>query len=141
LTISYCFDRDIVSPWVCERAGGHPTQMGSAIGQMRDGILVAGVMYDEYTGSSISMHARIDSPRSITRRFWWMCFDYAFNQLGVKRVTGMVRETNARSNKLVSHLGGRIEAILSDYFPDGDGIVYIMRREDCRCLKLEASHG
>jgi hypothetical protein len=115
--------------------------MCSAIGQMRDGILVAGVMYDEYTGASISMHARIDSPGAITKKFWRMCFDYPFNQLKVKRITGLIKATNARSRRLVSHLGGHIEAVLSDYFPDGDGIVYIMRREDCRCLKLEANHG
>ena len=38
--------------------------------------------------------------------------------------------------KLDEHLGFERETVIKDYFPDGDGIVYIMRSENCRFLKL-----
>lgn len=132
--MNYCFDSTRVGTWVCEAAGGMCTEASRAIGLERDGLLIAGIMYDGYTGASIAMHSRCDDPRHVTRSFYWMIFDYPFNQLGVKRVTGLVSSANIRAQRTNEKLGWKRETTLSDYFPDGDGIVYVMRREDCRWL-------
>ena len=134
--IEYCFDTSIVGPWVCEKAGGIPRSDNPSIGLIKDGVLIAGMYYDGYTGSSIAMHSRCDDPRHVTKTFYWMIFDYPFNQLKVKRVTGLVSTANLAAQRVNEKLGWKRETTLSDYFPDGNGIVYVMRREDCRWLRV-----
>lgn len=132
--ITFSFDNEKVGEWVVEKAGGQYHDGNIGIGLERNGSLIAGIMYDGYTGSSIAMHSRCDDPAYVTRSFYWMIFDYPFNQLKLKRVTGLVSTGNPGAQKINEKLGWKRETTLSDYFPDGDGIVYIMRREDCRWL-------
>lgn len=134
--ITYSFDSEYVGRWVCAKAGGTWTPNCTAIGQEIDGKLIAGILYDGFTGASIAMSSRCDDPRKVSRRFYWMIFDYPFNQLRVKRVTGLVSTANKLAQRVNEHLGWKKEAQLEDYFPNGDAIVYIMRREDCRWLSL-----
>ena len=124
-----------VGSWVCEAAGGCWVPGNPAIGVEVDGVLVVGVMYDGWTGSSIAIHSRCDDPRSTSREFYQHIFGYPFNQLGVKRLTGLVAASNQKAQRIDKKLGFREEARLADYFPDGDAIIYIMRREDCRFLR------
>ena len=125
-----------VGEWVCEKAGGQWNPLCQAIGQVSDGKFVIGVLYNGYTGSSISIHSRCDIPAKVSREFYWAIFNYPFNVLKVKRLTGLVSTANLKAQKLDEHLGFERETVIKDYFPDGDGIVYIMRSENCRFLKL-----
>jgi len=125
-----------VGEWVCEKAGGQWNPLCQAIGQVTDGKFVIGVLYNGYTGSSISIHSRCDIPATVSREFYWAIFNYPFNVLKVKRLTGLVSTANLKAQKLDEHLGFERETVIKDYFPDGDGIVYIMRPENCRFLKL-----
>lgn len=125
-----------IGQWVCEKAGGTWTHVCQAVGQMKNDEIIAGVMYDGYTGSAISIHSRIDNPRKVSREFYWAAFDYPFNKLKVKVLRGLVSTANSDAQRLNLHLGFKEEARLKDYFPDGDGIVYVMRPENCRFLKL-----
>jgi hypothetical protein len=93
-------------------------------------------MYDDYTGPSISIHSRCDNPRKVSREFYWAIFNYPFNVLKVKRLTGLVSTANLKAQRLNEHLGFKREALLKDYLPTGDGIIYVMRPENCRFLKL-----
>lgn len=135
--ITYCFNAARVGPWVCEKAGGQYHSGNPAIGLEYNGQLIAGLYYDGYTGASIAMHSRCDDPRHVTKAFYHLIFDYPFNQLNVKRVTGIVSEANERAQRTNEKLGWKRETTLSDYFPDGNAIVYVMRREDCRWLGVE----
>jgi len=93
-------------------------------------------LYDDYTKSSISIHSRCDNPAKVSREFYWAIFNYPFNILKVKVLRGMVSTSNLQAQRLNEHLGFEREAILKDYFPDNDGIIYAMRPETCRFLKL-----
>lgn len=130
----FVFDAERIGKWVCEKAGGKYQQGNTGIGVELNGELIAGVMYDGYTGSNISIHSRIDNPRKVPKKFYWMVFDYPFNQLKVKRLSGIVCIINSKAQKLNEHLGFKREAILGDYFPEGDAIVYVMKKDDCRFL-------
>lgn len=124
-----------IGRWVCETAGGEWTDICQAIGQVdSEGNILVGVMYDGYTGASIAIHSRCDEPKKVSRDFYKAIFDYPFNKLKVKRLTGLVCITNKKAQKVNEHLGFKREAILADYFPEGDAIVYIMRPEECRFL-------
>lgn len=122
---------EAVGKWVVEKSGGAWTHVCRAIGQVYDGKLIAGVMYDGYTGSNIAMSSRIDDPRHVSREWIWAMLDYPFNKLQVKRVSAITNVNNLKAQKVNERLGFRREAVLGDYFPDGDAILYVMRREDC----------
>lgn len=130
------FDGGCIGPWVREKAGGVYTPGDPGIAIERDGELVVGVTYDSHTGSSICIHSRCDDRRAPSRRFYWMIFEYPFNQLRVTCVRGLVCIANAEAIRVNEKLGFKREAVLADYFPEGDGIVFVMRKKDCRWLSL-----
>jgi hypothetical protein len=139
--ITYSFDSKYVGTWVLEKAGGQWTEDMTAIGEEVDGKLVAGIVYDAFTGASIAMHSRVEDAAKVSRKWLWMIFDYVFNQLKCKRATGIVPSWNIKAQKTNEHLGWKRETTLADYFPGGNAIIYIMRPEDCRWLKLGARYG
>lgn len=125
---------ELVARWVGEGAKVPWTADCRAVGLQRDGKIVCGVLYNQYTGASITMHARVDDASKVSRAWLFAIFDYPFNQLKVKRVTGLCSSANLKSKRLLEHLGGKYETVLEDYFNDGDGLVYVMRKHDCRWL-------
>ena len=130
---------EVVARWVAEKTGSNWTHLCRGVGLALHGQLVAGIMYDAFTGSSIAMHSRVDDPRKVNREWLFSIFDYPFNQLGCKRVTGLVSSANLRAQRTNEHLGWKRETVLKDYFLDGDGIVYVMRQEDCRWLNFKGN--
>lgn len=135
MSFEFVFDANVVGQWVCEKAGGQWKDGDTAIGVKDEHGLFVGVVYDGYTGASIAIHSRCDNPAKVPRKFYWMIFDYPFNQLKVKRITGIVSTANEKAQRVDEHLGFKREAILRDYFLDGDAIIYVMTREDCRFLR------
>lgn len=107
------------------------------LGLEEDGELVAGVLYEGFNGQNVWMHVAAEpGGKWLTRAFLEICFDYPFNQMGVKRVSGYVEAKNSAARRFDEHLGFRQEAVLSGAASDGgDVILYAMRREDCRYLK------
>lgn len=138
--ITYSFDAELVGKWVVEKAGGIYSGINTAIGVLNDGKLIAGVMYEGFTGQegsnggTIFIHSRIDNPSKVTRQFYFMIFDYPFNQLKVKVLRGIVDKNNLCAIRLNEHIGFKRECELRDYFLNSDAIVYAMRKDDCRFL-------
>lgn len=130
-----CQDNEKVGKWVIEKAGGVWNDGNVGIGIEKNGVLLCGVMYDGYTGSNISMHFRCDNPKYTTRLFYIIAFDYPFNVANVTRITGLVNSSNFKAQKVNEKLGFTKEAVLENYFPDGDAIVYRMYRHECRWLR------
>lgn len=129
---------ELIGPWVCERAGGEwVSGRGSAIGLVEDGEIIAGVLFEDWNGANILMHvAAKPGRRWLNREFLKACFSYPFNQLGVKRVTGVVPSANKDAMRFDLHLGFSLEATLKEAHPDGDLHILAMRREDCRWLEI-----
>jgi hypothetical protein len=132
----FVFDSERIGRWVHEKAGGDYLPGSPGIAIERDGTLLVGVAYDGYTGSNIIIHSRCDDRRAPSRRFYWMIFDYPFNQLKVTCVRGLVDSRNAEAKRVNRRLGFKYEHSLADYFPGGDAIIYVMRRADCKFLAL-----
>lgn len=129
------YDGERIGRWVTEKAGGTWHAENTGIGIECDGVLVAAIMYDGFTGSSIAMHSRVDDRKKISREWLRQIFDYPFNQLHVRRVSAIVSAANQKAVLINQKLGWILETTLADYFPEADGIVFIMRRENCRWLK------
>lgn len=137
------FNHADVSCWVIDQSGcdGDLTpSLVVSIGIVEDGKVLGGVIFHNYTGAggSVTIHsAGSETIPWTTRDFFWVMFDYAFNQMHVKRVYGPVPSNNERALKLDLKLGFKIVTSLPDVFPDADLIMLSMVREDCRWLKVK----
>ena len=134
------FDAELVGPWVSAKTGGMWTRgRGTAIGRLKDGELVAGVLYEDYTNANIVCHIAGDDGWA-TRGFLGLIFNYPFEQLGVKRITAPVHSNNEKSILLMTRLGFTLEAVLAQAIPDGNLLIYRMFKSECRFLE-DRYHG
>jgi RimJ/RimL family protein N-acetyltransferase len=126
-----------VAKWVGDQIDEVYLPGSAAIGLEENGELIAGVVFDHYTGPSISMHVAATGKRWMTKDFLWRCFAYPFIQLQCNRITGLVRVDNLAAQKFDEHLGFVKEGLLRKAAKDGtDYIVYGMLREECRWLEI-----
>jgi RimJ/RimL family protein N-acetyltransferase len=125
-----------VCEWVAPRTGGQYYKgSGSGIGLEKDGELIAGVLFDNYTGRSVQMHvAAIPGRRWMTKEYLRVCFDYPFRQLGVCKIIGIVDSTNEDALRFDRHLGFVEEAIIKDAGKHGDLHILSMTRQQCRFI-------
>jgi len=137
------YDENVIGPWVCQRTGGQyfPDSGARAIGLLRDGVLVAGVLFEHYNGRSIAMHVAGEGKDWMTRDFLMECFRYPFVQLGVHKIIGLVDSSNKDARRLDEHLGFRMEAKIAGAAPRGDLLIFTMTREQCRFLERKVANG
>lgn len=106
-----------------------------AIGLERHGEIIAGVVYENFTGPNIFAHiAGIPGRRWMTRQFLYAIFHYPFVRLGVERITAPVEASNVDALKLNRNFGFENEAVLRGAMPSGDLILMVMWKQNCRFL-------
>lgn len=130
-----CLDPFAVGPWVCARAGGTWVPgRGTAIGKFgEDGKLVAGVLYEDWTGANIMCHIAGEGNWA-SRSYMNVIYDYPFNQLNAKRITCPVASTNEKSINIVRRMGFTLECTLTQAVPDGDLHLFRMFKHECRYI-------
>lgn len=134
-------DDDTVARWVSEQADVlWLSGAGKAIGWAEGGELLAGVVYQNYNGVNVFTHIAGKGMCWLSRKFLWTIFDYPFNQLGCRRITATVLASNTTSRRFVEHLGFSLESTMRQAARDGDVLVYVMFREDCRWLHLPSKY-
>lgn len=126
---------DEVIEWVMGESVCTANSVPTAIGWKSGGQLSAGMVYERYTGPSVDIHLRIDSSKVLSRKWLQAVFAYPFRELGCKRVTGLISSGNFNIIRIAPKLDGELEAVLKEYFHDGDGLVYVIWRDKCRWLK------
>lgn len=138
---------DIVSPFmegVLKNPGGFRAGRGIGLADIDasgNGELIAGIWYEGFNGANINIHvAAVPGRRWMTREFLYYTFHYPFNECGVRRVTGIVPESNADARRFDEHIGFTLETRLKDAAPDGDLLIYRMFKDECRWLRLKP-HG
>lgn len=127
-----------VIAWVAPRVGEWFERLvpGIGIGLQRAGELIAGIVFTRVTNVSAEVHLAVTGKHRGTPELLRIGFDYPFNQLGLKRLTALVREDNRDSRRLVEHLGFVREGLMRRVCTDGANvIVYGMLREECRWVK------
>jgi hypothetical protein len=107
----------------------------------RNDMLMGGVLYTDFLGGSVQLHAAGFQRNWGNKQLLFLMFHYPFEQLGVKKIIGLVPEWNIRSRNATLNLGYRIEYKVDDVFnrpglPNG---MYIMSmlKADCRFLKMK----
>ena len=121
-----------VGLWVANKIKGTYHAGDNAIGLLKDGKIIAGVLYENYNGRSIVVHIGVEGV--LTRSFLGAIFDYPFNVCNVNKLIATITSTNTKSIKLTSHLGFTQEGRLLDATPEGDLIIYTLKKSDCRFL-------
>lgn len=122
-----------VGHWVAKKVFGSYNEANSqAIGLERNGVPVAGVIYENWNKKSIVCHIAIDG--RINSRFLWSIFHYPFKFIGVEKIIAPIAESNREARKLVCKMGFTEEARLLDAHPDGDLIFFTMTPDRCRFI-------
>jgi RimJ/RimL family protein N-acetyltransferase len=108
----------------------------AALGVVRGGVLLGGVVFHNYQGFCVEVSWAFDSPRWASRDALRTLFSYPFGQLNCVRLTSLAPRSNKKSRKAVVQLGFKLEGVHPKAF-DGvqDAMSYGMLRSDCRWIK------
>ena len=131
---------DVLIPWAAKRIGIASFKPdATAIGQERNGEIVAVVVFDGFSDVDCNIHIASDgSGRWLTRELLARAFAYPFIQLGYPRVTGLVPAGNNDALRFDEHLGFKREGYHRKAAPDGGDIISLgLLREDCRYIPKE----
>ncbi len=102
-----------------------------------DGECVGGVIYNGYApNGSICMHMAGFNKHWINRDMLWVCFDYPFNRLRVKKIFANMPASNAEAISMNRRFGFLREFSVKDVFEDGDLIVMDMYKHECKWLNI-----
>lgn len=114
--------------------GGRFEPHAPALGVVRDGVLIGGVVFSQFRGFDIDVSLAFDDPRWTRRRVLARLFRYPFVQLGCRRITAVVPDLE-RMRKLMRGIGWTLEG-RHPLAIDGEraALSYGMLREDCRWL-------
>jgi RimJ/RimL family protein N-acetyltransferase len=123
---------------LCKEIGLAPSPDIRCIGSVTDdNMRLLGVVgFDGYNGASVMMHV-FGKGNWISRDLLKVSFDYPFNHLKCNLVMGLVPSGNEEALRLNRHLGFKVETVLEGAHPDGALILMVMRKEDCRWLKMK----
>ena len=123
-----------IGRWTAERLDtGYFAERSQAIGLIRDGVIVAGIIYENFNGKSLMAHIVIEG--KINKTYLHAIYDYAFNVCGVDKAIVPVQSSNLKSMRLVENMGFSEEARIKDSCPTGDILLYTMKKTDCRFLE------
>lgn len=89
-------------------------------------------MFENWNKRSIVAHMAVTG--RLTRSFLGAIFRYAYEWCGVEKVILPVSSENEKSNHFVKHLGFTEEARIAEASPNGDIIIYTLKKSDCRFL-------
>lgn len=118
-----------------------------AFGIVRDDKLLAAIVYYNYRRASIEFHLG-GAPgwaASMLREDIQMLFAYPFVELGCRRVWCLINRRNKAARRGAEVLGFKVAGVAHDEFGTReDGIIYAMRRHECRWIKhlaKDQAHG
>jgi L-amino acid N-acyltransferase YncA len=132
-------DTKAIAPWVASRTACAINDQMSAIAWKADnGDITCGVVYDHFTGKSITFTGAIDKG-IVPKSFIEALLKYPFEQLGVDTMVAYVRETNVKSIRFLRRLGFEMAAAVNDVYRDGAMLIFTLPRT--RYEQLGVHHG
>ena len=131
----YGFDQQI-SRWVAERTKVVNFGPARAIGIVKDGQIVAGVVYSNFREGNIEATLAVDDKRWASRAVLKALFAYPFCQLGCRRLTCIIPADNTASVNLCTKLGFTIEGRCRQVFGPVDGIICGLLATECKWITM-----
>lgn len=93
------------------------------------------ILFNNWDNMNVNIHIASISPKWATREVLRVAFTYAFEELGVQRVTGVVRSGNTKARALNLRLGFKQEGEMRQYYDTGESdIIYGMLKDECRWI-------
>ena len=113
----------------------------TALGVVRNGKMLGGVVYHAYSGFDIQASYAFDSPSWASRPVLRTLFAYPFVQLGCVRMTGIASRKNKHARDMMDRLGFKLEGVHRKA-ADGkvDAISYGMLKNECRWIASPGGH-
>lgn len=135
MSLALSFDAELVGPWVSERTkSGWTKGACSAIGKVKDGELVAGILYESNNGANVMAHIAGEG-QWLDKTLLYIMFHYPFVQLGVNRITASSNSDNAKSIAFLERIGFIMEARLHGATSTGDILLFRMFKSECKYLE------
>lgn len=108
----------------------------AAIGVMRDGVIVGGIVYHDYRpqDGDIQISVAATSARWLTRGVLRAIHRYPFVQLECARVTARTRKNNKRARSALERLGFRMEGMQRKAMQGRDAVLYGLLASECKHL-------
>ena len=121
-----------ITEWVRQRVDENDTLTSNhAIGVVRHGKIIAGVVYTGFRGTSIELVFAADNKHWATRDVIATILNYPFEFLGAKRLTSIVEESNAKAMRLNEGVGYTKEGVIRCMFTNGNnGILYGLLKDE-----------
>lgn len=125
-----------VGEWVRERMPKVHSWMGEfkSLAAVENGVMMGAVVYDAFTPYDCCIHVRLDKPGCKEPAILRCVFAYPFEQLKLKRLTGLVAASNDKGRQLCTWLGFHLEGCKASALGDEDELVYGLLKESCRWL-------
>lgn len=107
----------------------------TALGVVRRGTLLGGVVYHNFQDFDIQMSCAFDKVGWALPKTVRALFDYPFNTLNCVRVTSVIGRRNKKAKKLLEDLGFKLEGVRKKAL-DGvqDEFCYGLLKENCRWI-------
>lgn len=119
-------------PHVGDRGFGPCT----ALGVVRRGSLLGGVVYSMYRGHDVQVHMAFDRPDWALPATLRKLYHYPFKQLGCIRMTAPIGRKNKKMRKLAEWLGFELEGVMrKGLSPSEDLMIYAQMAKNCRWIK------
>jgi RimJ/RimL family protein N-acetyltransferase len=116
-------EKQRVAKWVAERVGQLSSWGGYyAMGAELNGELTAGLVFNNFTDSNASVHLAVSTPTKGMRELLDHGFLYAFKTCSLRRLTAPVEASNAKSLRIVKHIGFVPEAVMAQAGTNGQDI-------------------
>jgi hypothetical protein len=112
----------------------------TVISSSKDGELLGGTIFSDFTGTSLCMHVTGIAPNWLSRNLMWVTFSYVFVQCRCVVALGRVATTNKEAMNFNHRIGFEDVATIKDAVPGGDVIILQMRKENCKWLSLKPKH-
>jgi RimJ/RimL family protein N-acetyltransferase len=125
-----------LAEWIAKSVDVTYQQGDICFGTEKNGEVIGAVLFNEWNGSNVCAHQRMESAHAITRELLHTAFSYAFKFLKARRITGAVIGNNPKAVTLNLHLGFELDGVFKDYFPGNDGTIthFVMWPERCKYL-------
>lgn len=131
-------DKQRVADWVSDQMpNGAAWHDYYAMGAEVNGDLVSGIVFEEYNGHNANVHIAVSKPTKLFLDLLDHAFVYAFQTMGVQRLTGLVEADNHKALRLDLKIGFQVEATMTSAGSSGqDVIILVLWPENYRGTRL-----
>jgi hypothetical protein len=97
--------------------------------------VLAVVVYNAVEDKNCGISIAANNPKWCTRTVLRCSFGYPFIQLGLNRVTGVIRASNERALSLNQRLGFKHEGEMREYYDNGESaMIYGLTKSECKWI-------